>query len=336
MPPRIATPFVKGDEELALPSFDPSMIYINDLFDTYRAPQQIEETIAELVPSLPQPKFPKPQIRPQEKKIEIAPPLAITLHGILSSSQKENNVALIEDETLAEQSYYVGDQIKDAQVIQILKDSVTLVRANGQYETLHLKREELFQQDEKLSFDSIVKKSDDGASTLVDPENLKLKVTSLGQVADALSLATAYSKGKPLGLQVGSLPPQSLYEQFGILKGDIITSLNSIPLNQQKTRYDAYKVLKNVQYGDNIKINLLRKNQPISLEYTLARLQQPSIGTPPQPFNGNFTLSKQQQRAENERQFAKIHKQEREATFDLMRQQLLENIKNREPNRRSR
>jgi type II secretion system protein C len=334
--PRIIPHSTRGMEEKVEQPFDPSTIYINDLFDTYLTPQ-VEEEPTDMVPLLPQPKFPKPQVPPLGKKIELLPPLPITLHGILSSSQKDNNVALIEDETLAEQSYYVGDQIKDAQVIQILKDSVTLIRANGQYETLNLKRDELISKDEQSPIETIVKKSDDGATILVDHENLKLKVNSLGQVADELSLATAYRQGIPLGLQIGIVPSQSLYAQFGLMGGDILTSLNSFSLAKQKTRYQAYQSLQEIKYGDTVTLTLLRKNTPFTLVYSMTRLQAPSIiGTPPKQFDGGFTLSKQQQRAENERQFAKAHEQERETTFELMRQRLLENMKNREPNMRSR
>lgn len=326
-----------GEEGKKIIPEDIELIYAKDLFDTYRAPEEVAMPLA-LISPIPEPTIPTTMPAPEIKKPQLLPPLALTLKGVLFSANTAQSVALLEDETSKELSYYNGDSVKDGQIIKISKERVTILRANGQHETLLLKKDELTLKKDINGWGHVLQK--DNTTTLVDPYQLTKAIPSLGHTFDNLSLATAFQHGKPVGVQVGSVPANSIYNELGLKKGDIITAINTIPLENTKDRFKAYQQIRNAKINDSITISLSRDATPMTMEYTLAHLEPipllPPFGTLPQQHSGLFSMNKQQQRTQNQRVFNKEHQIDREQTIENMRKRIFENMRKREANTRIR
>lgn len=332
----------KKDEAATSQSWE--QIYQEDLFDTYVA-LEVKPVKQSLITPIPEPKPAVIPPIPEPKKQELIPPLTVTIRGIIATSDDAKNVAMIADETNKESLYYVGEMIKDAQIIKIAHNRVVLLRANGQQEVFYLRKDDVPTDQpntEKLKF--VIKKIDDQNYEL-DPNSFAKEVETLGNLIKRTAvIGTVYQSGKPLGIRLGKFDPNDLAGSLGLMEYDIITTVNEFDVSEQKNRIKAYDVVMNMELGDTIKIGLKRNNQDVFLFYKLATIERPrkkKIFTgikadqqqvsPTPPSDGSFKQSKQQQREQTLRDFSKIHpdaNKHQQAMMEI-RRRILENMQNR-------
>jgi type II secretory pathway component PulC len=254
-------------------------IYENDLFGTYikEAPKQ-----SNIKTSIPFPTPPQQQriVAPKIIEPEFLEPLPISLLGIIVvSSQDSKNRAIIQDDkTKQENTYKVGDFLQDAQLIRIFKNKVVLLRLNGQQEVLYLREQDAKSDTAHLTendWTDAIKKVDD-YHYIVDPEEFVHRVNNLAEFITALNATTAYLKGKSVGLRVGTLSTPALGAALGLQKGDIITHINNIPSQTIEERLAIYKNIITLPLGHTIKVNIMRRNRNIVIEYKLDKLSLPT------------------------------------------------------------
>lgn len=257
---------------------DLNKIYSNDLFDTYRTPitpvEQPES--AKPMPPPPSPKPSKPPVTPPPKFLE---PLQVSLKGIIVGADEKYNVAIIEDaKEKRSKNYRVNDKIEDAQLIRIFKNKIILIRSNGQQETLYVNQHDA-EVEQLLSpinnWSSIIQKNAENSYT-IDPDLFVERITNLAQFIDMLNLTTVYRQGLSIGIRIGKMQPGTPGIAMGLLPGDIIQTVNNIPANDTKNRFEIYQTVIKMQIGDTISVNLLRKKLPMTISYTLAKLEQPA------------------------------------------------------------
>jgi len=324
-------------------------IYKYDLFGTF-----VSKTFApsrqQLVPPMPQPKkvtLPKP---PEIPKHEFIPALTLTLKGIAFSSDEEKSVSIIEDENKQESIYKTGDMIKDAQLIKISQNRITLLRVNGQHETIYLRDEDIQKpqdETEKKSWDHIAKKINETTYEL-DGKNFAKEIPDLGTLCEKLSLVTVYTKGKPTGTRIATVAENSIGSSIGLQKNDTITAINNLSATDKKERMKIYDTLVSMPIGQSVKIELQRNKQPVSLTYKLTELKKiPKRVFTPKKVEGteekkteekkpNLPLSKLQKRAQKRRNFAKKHQGPQNNVINAIRKRLLENMRARVKNARIR
>lgn len=331
-------------------------IYKHDLFGTFIKVER-PITTKPLVSPVPQMQAVPVKKPPAEVKPEFLPILKIALKGIAFSSNEERSICIIEDETKKEQVYHVGDMIKDAQIIKIGQNSVTLLRANGQHEVFFLKKEDLAAPiTTKTDWSDIVKKVDDNKFE-VDIIRFPQSIPTLGSMSELLSLITVYAEGKPTGVQVGTVAPNSLGEALGLKSKDLITAINGLSTTEKKSRINIYDSIANAEKESTITVELTRENKPLKLSYKLTQIaiKRKKVFTvkeedkiekkapeekekPKEPTQKEklFKLSKLQERERNRRQFDKKHGPSQQNVIDEIRKRLLENIRARVRNARRR
>jgi type II secretory pathway component PulC len=256
-------------------------IYENDLFGTYVKEAPKKQTIDAVIP-FPAPPVQQQSIAPKIVEPEFLDPLQVTLMGIIvvGSNDMKNRAIIQEDKTKLEATYKVGDIIQDAQLIRIFKNKIVFLRLNGQQEVLYLR-----EQDAKIDainmqpnrWDDVVKKVD-AFNYLINPVEFVKQVESLTQCIEMLNSTTAYQKGKSVGLRIGqSSSEQSLATALGMQKGDIVTAINNIPTQTIDERLAIYKNIIHLPIGYSIKVDLVRKNRPMALYYTLHTLEEEPV-----------------------------------------------------------
>lgn len=72
--------------------------------------------------------------------------------------------------------------------------------------------------------------------------------------------------GKIDGFKVLSVKQSSIFARLGLLKGDIIMSVNNQPL---KSYADAFNIYNNIKDYESLKINIIRNKQKKELEYEI-------------------------------------------------------------------
>ena len=317
---------------------DPSTfeaIYENDLFDTKRpAKEAVQEAM--VIDEMPEPAPPAITGPPAPASPQFVDPLKVTLRGIMYSSIPDRCMVLIEDEAAKEKTFVLGEKVNDAQLIKIARDRVVLMRAGGQHETLFL-RPPVPSDAGEQKWDEIVKMINPLTYEL-DIENFKKAVSSLGQLFEALGVATAFEHNKPIGLRLATIAAQDLGHAMGLQNGDILTQVDGTSLATLDDRVQAFARLGNLGPGEHVMIHLLRAGAPMQLTYTMTRLVEPTpppFGRPPEGSveQDVFKRNPMQQRLFERQQFVQQHSSpDREAVLGEIRRRLLENMKMRERN----
>jgi len=321
----------------------PEKIYQNDLFDTFSPPAEPAPVSKSLVTPIPQLNVKNATIPAKNQRVDFIPPLDVTVKGIIMSPEPKNSIVMVADATGKEQMYHIGDKINDGQVLKITKNQMLVIRANGQQETFYLRKPEKLNPG-LASWDTAVKKIDDSLYHL-DPIEITKEITSVGEVIEALDICSAYKDGKPIGIVIGSLKNNTLGGKLGLVGGDIITKINDLPVTSSKERIAVYDAIAGLNLGDYIHLSLTREGKNIDLSYLLKKIEKPS------PFGGQgddkdasktqapgdlFQLGKDAQRQQTRRRFDQIHRtaEQHETAVAEMRKKILDDMRNRAPNRR--
>ncbi len=239
-----------------------SEIYDNDLFDTYQPPMPDVEK-PDYAPTMPPAPLPNPIQMPHEGPPEFLDPLPIRVTGIIMLGDELKDVVMITNITSKEEiSYHVGDKIKDAQLIRILKNRIIMIRSNGQQEILFLRKLDAThaQQKKERNWTDIIKKVT-STRYKIDPDQFGALIANLGNVVDQLDLTTAYKNGKSIGCRIGISGPQTLAEALGLKAGDIIQHIDSLPAFTTDDRLAIYDHLIKLKVGDSFILDFLRKNR---------------------------------------------------------------------------
>ena len=314
-------------------------IYKNDLFGTF-IPQPTKEDEQKVSP-IPEPK--EVTVTPPEepKKPEFLPPLNITLKGIAFSPEEINRVSMIADETQKEIVYHLGDRIKDSQLIKISRNRITLLRTNGQHETLFLRKDDNKLKGQSEDFwTSLVKKIND-TNYEIDFSEFSKKL-SLEIFSSELFPLTVYSKNKPVGIKLSQIKEKGIGPALGLKNGDLIKSINNIDVSEKQNRIKIYDKLLNSKKGDAVTLNIERNKAPITIKYDLSKLdaekRRPIFGekkdekstsdkTSENREDEKLKMSKFQEREERIRKFSKRHPSRQKSVVDELRQRLVQNMK---------
>lgn len=342
-----------------LPSAAIENIYKNDIFGTYvppippHPPAPPQASQKSFTTPIPEPGAAQITQPPEPKKQEFIDPLNLSLKGIVISSDEMKNVAMIADETQKESLYHLGDKIKDAQIIKILRNRVVFLRANGQQELFFLRKE-----DNPLSipfedrWKTIVKNINE-TSFEIDPDQFIKEVDSIGSLIDSIPLiGTAYQAGVPIGIRVGNIDKQNIGTLLGLKPFDIIIALNDMTTTEQKSRLSIYDQICEAKVGNIITAKIKREGQDLDLSYKLASLTVqslpggltlPSETTPdqqaaqPQSTQAPGRMDSLQERTAARQQFKTRHPNpQRQETMMEIRKRLLDNLRARMQNARVR
>jgi type II secretory pathway component PulC len=265
--------YVKEVETRKLTPSEISDIYENDLFNTYiPKPSSIKpekEDIA--IPKIPELINP-PRLTPAETVF--LEPIPYTLVGTVVSPVDTESIAVVSDNrTKKEQSYFIGEEIEDSQILDINYKSITLIRTNGQKETLYLPGFDKILSRFNNAGDKFSQKIDD-YSFIIDPQAFVNKIRTLGNLISDLNIITAYENGKSIGFKIGYILEDSIAFDIGLEKGDIILNINQLPLETLDQRLEAYNYIINLKNGSDLVINFMRDNQNLELKYTLNKINQ--------------------------------------------------------------
>ncbi|MFH1624948.1 MAG: type II secretion system protein GspC [Pseudomonadota bacterium] len=171
--------------------------------------------------------------------------LNLELKGIVIGDTK-NSFAIIEDMDENKQDLYrLNDTIKGATLVKILDDRVILTR-NGQEETLIMTYKE-GRPARKPGQGKPPKPVQRITSTryILNRESVNNIVGDLNEFMTQLSLKPYYESGQPAGFQISEIKRESLVSKMGLIKGDIIKSINNVTIESPEQAMEVYELLRN-------------------------------------------------------------------------------------------
>ncbi len=264
---------------------DISQIYRNDLFNTYK------ETPAQTAPQeekklqLPPPPSPRAAATVERRPVQFLEPLAVTLKGIMYSTQEQHNRVVIEDKKSGKEKLYkVGDALEDAEIVRIYYNKVMLIRSNGQQETLFVSPQDAQkdpQYKHEIVWQNIIHQK---APTefMIDKNHFVAAIKNLAEFIDMLDITTAFKKGKTIGCRIGALKPQTVGPALGLLPNDVILSVDDIPTITTNDRVEIFTRIKNMGEQETVSVKILRNGNEIVQHYSLTP-ESPVEPEPEQP-----------------------------------------------------
>jgi type II secretion system protein C len=101
---------------------------------------------------------------------------------------------------------------------------------------------------------------------LVDRREVEHSIDNLNQIATQMRAVPFVRDGQTLGFRVLNIHANSIFERMGLKNGDVIQRVNGVELDSPTK---ALALLEDVQTAQEIRVDLLRDNQPNSLNYTV-------------------------------------------------------------------
>jgi general secretion pathway protein C len=169
--------------------------------------------------------------------------LNLTLRGVLALNSQQEALAIIAQGAGEEESYKVGDSLPGGAVLyEIQTDRVILERA-GRFETLTLPKEKMVSSTLPVRNLPVQNRPSpmrpsvamNVAPPRVDSRRLRaMRETIKNNPQEAMQLVNAQpvmEGGKLKGYRVNPGRDRNLFNSVGLRPGDIVTSVNGIPLN---------------------------------------------------------------------------------------------------------
>lgn len=76
-----------------------------------------------------------------------------------------------------------------------------------------------------------------------------------------LNLTTAYQKGEPVGMRIGSISQDSLGAALGFIAGDIVTEIQEVPATTIQNRVTIYNTIIKMNLPGVVEVKFLRNGR---------------------------------------------------------------------------
>jgi type II secretory pathway component PulC len=250
----------------------------HDLFGTYR-PAIVSVKPVETLPVIPPAPAPIPVRKKVKPAVQFLEPLPLKITGIIASSTDANSqVSLINTNTRKTESFKIGDKVLDAYILHIFPRKITLVRSNGQQETIYLYQEEAkvdtTNMQDTVWADVIQQQSE--RSYLLNPTAFGSRIHSLAALIDMLDITTASRNAQPLGLRIGKMKKTSIGYAAGFLPGDIILKVADIAPTTTKSRMKIFNKIISSRMETRIPVQFMRNENVRTVTFTLFNLADPT------------------------------------------------------------
>jgi general secretion pathway protein C len=194
--------------------------------------------------------------------------LQLDLYGTIAGEDGKGYAIIEERDKKRQRLYKVGDRVSGATIVKIMRNAVVL---------------RLGEKDQVLKKKEITSTANGRRAQLASPGaapsprrlSRPPAVGPSGSAADLASLltqarviphVTAGSSGKPDGVVINEIQPGSLFENAGLVNGDIIHEVNGKAVSGVSDLVAMYRDLKP---GTNLSVTVTRSGRQVVLNHTL-------------------------------------------------------------------
>lgn len=240
-----------------------------------------------IVPILNARLFGQPARVPPPPPVPETPPdtrLNYKLHGIYYTAEVQDARAIIDTGNGPAKTYQVGEALSAQVSLQEIHARHVILKRNDRYETLRLfgtdpdARQEMLPPEPAppLSNSNAVRSRVATAPAVITSENLP-PAQLLGQyqqrlasnpqsLMNLLRAAPVQENGEFIGYRISPAQDRALFDKFGLEKGDIVTAVNGIALDNP---LKGFKVLEEVANADQLSLQVNRSGQVMNLQFQI-------------------------------------------------------------------
>lgn len=221
---------------------------------------------------------PKPEPEPKEEQMNVdalkQTDLKLKLWGTVSGNE-QTAYAVIENTQKRKQDLFrVGDTIQNARVKMILRERVVLT-VNGKDEVLDMeKRLASARPSARIRGSSAAspfpttnaESSGEVGTVRLQREKIESAVNNVNNLMRQARIRPHFKDGKPDGLTLTRVRPNSIFTELGLRSGDIITGVDG---QQIESVDDALRFYRSLKSSSNVKLEIRRRGQKQQLEYQI-------------------------------------------------------------------
>lgn len=172
---------------------------------------------------------------------------------------KETKLALLK---FGKESYWVkeGDRIKGWRVAGIHPESVSL--SFKDYQVV----QKLFESGSGASERESFGRSPSGSSRrmlVISREELERLTADIGSLFSRIRLRPHFRRGQIIGVRVEYVDPRSLFFRAGLRAGDVILTINGIPVRKNE---DAFRILETIKTASSLSVRVRRVDKILTLK----------------------------------------------------------------------
>ena len=198
--------------------------------------------------------------------------LKLKLWGTVSSGERRA-YAVIEDTKTREQSLYrTGDSIQNATLKMILRQKVVL-SVNGQDEILGMEEPGTAKRGGPSPRVARQDASPPKMPVSSYPRQLTLKsdqiesaLENVDQLMEQARIRPHIEEGRPAGISITGIKPNTVFRKMRLRNGDIITGVNGAPIESVE---DAMKVFGDLSSSPEIQLEIKRRGRKRTLNYKI-------------------------------------------------------------------
>ncbi len=114
---------------------------------------------------------------------------------------------------------------------------------------------------------AIVRPAAPATVTLRRQDVVQVVDAGLGRFLQKVDVEPSFAKGRFQGFRIVELRPGSFWQRVDLRPGDVVLSVNGMPIERDKQAYDAFQTLRT---ASELRVDYLRDGQPRSLVYPIS------------------------------------------------------------------
>lgn len=205
-----------------------------------------------------------------DKKIDVEnlkdTALNLKLWGTIQSDGSDSRAIIEDSSSKSQQLYRTGDKIKNSTLKMILREKVVL-SVDGADEILQMEKSD---KKSSSSFRSASSGKNiqrhDEKEIPIDRSEVESAMGDVSNIMRQISVKPHITDGKPDGIAVSSVQPNSIFRKAGLQSGDVIMSVDG---REIKTFEDAMGMYESLKSSNRIEMQVKRGDTPVSLVYNI-------------------------------------------------------------------
>ena len=201
--------------------------------------------------------------KPEKLDIENLEPtdLKLDLLGTITGDKKEA-YAVIEDTATKQQNLFrIGDSIQNAIVKMILREKVVL-NVNGKDEILKIEKDREGSKD--LNPQTTAFRPEGSQNITVRRSQMESAIKDVNTLMKQIRIRPNFRNGKPDGLRLTGIRPNSIFYNMGLKSGDILVGANGKHIESVE---DVFKLYQNLQSSSRVQLEIKRRGQLKTIDY---------------------------------------------------------------------
>ena len=187
--------------------------------------------------------------------------LKLKLLGTVAGDKEQAYAVIWNDAEKRENLYRIGDSIENAILQLILREKVVL-SVNGKNEILEIEKEGLPQSNGSLSQSG----QTDSKNIAISRTQINDAVQNVNTLMQQVRIRPHFTGGKPDGLSLTGIRPNSLFHNMGLKSGDIITRVDGQNIESVD---DALKFYQSLKTASSVKLELKRRGRMETIDYNI-------------------------------------------------------------------